>query len=79
MDKQVGEIALFHVAFQGPRVVEVQPTSTMTSKVALRVAFPVTYKGKEHAGACRNMQEHAREVYYGSALEVAHVTLFMFL
>lgn len=42
MDKQVGEVALFHVSFQGPRVMEVQPAPTMTSKVAPRVAIPVT-------------------------------------
>lgn len=65
MGKQVGEAVLFHVAFQGPRVMNLQPTSTITStitsKVALRVAIPVILKGEiPH----RSMQEHAREVYY---------------
>lgn len=61
MGKQVGEAALFHVAFQGPRVMNLQPTSTITSKVALRVAIPVILKGKI---PCRSMQELAQEVYY---------------
>ena len=41
MGEQVGRVTLFPKAFQGPRVMGAQPTSSVTSEVAPRVAIPV--------------------------------------